>query len=230
MAYTMIKPMQTGNMSVHLKASGQELEQEEVSCCSSLLELPSELLTFATLFASPLALPITQKMQAPWATSYQDLVDRNWQSLPAITQFLLYDAAGYRNPQLESSTPTTRERLFPAVPQPAPRSLRVESDLDGGIDNAIVATVFGWPSTGGLLTRTTSLKELKALGLSTSALDRSNPEAKPSLSLAEEDAFCEKLRCLGAKRYASLQEYRMSKVPRLGYDEADLGMLKVKGE
>ena len=62
-------------------------------------------------------------------------------------------------------------------------------------------TVFGWPSSGGMLRKSVDAVELEYLGL-----DRFQ-ESTRSQTPAEEDAFCQKMRKLGAKWWRNEEHY-----------------------
>ena len=133
------------------------------------------------------------------------LLHEYWEDLPAVAQEVLYDL-GYRNPLLESQERHERERCFPPPPSTVLRTRRLEPATQE------LHTAWGWPSGGGLLVKTVDNVELKFLGL-----DRDSRNS-PSLDPTDEDAFCLRLRKLGAQFFASENDYQRASVPDLGYD------------
>lgn len=135
----------------------------------------------------------------------RSFIDNYWDSLPAVSQEVLYDL-GYRNVSLESTADEQRNQCFPPPPPKSLHSRRLErtsSDL---------FTVWGWPSSGGLLTKIVDTVELEFLGLD------KDTRSTPYLDQQKEDEFCLRLRKLGATWYAGEKEFRRSCVPDLGYD------------
>lgn len=135
------------------------------------------------------------------------LVDDSWTILPALVQQALYDI-GYRNPGLESLDIARRRRCFPPPPAPALTMRRVDV-------GHFLSQIYGWPSTGGVWTKTVDAVELVFLGI--------DPQhAKRCGNQMEEDDFCQRLKRLGARFYANEGAIRLSRVPDLGYDRVDI--------
>lgn len=135
------------------------------------------------------------------------LVDDSWTILPALVQQALYDI-GYRNPGLESLDIARRRRCFPPPPAPALTMRRVDI-------GHFLSHVYGWPSTGGVWTKTVDTVELVFLGI--------DPQhAKRCGNQMEEDDFCQRLKRLGARFYANEGAIRLSRIPDLSYDRVDI--------
>ena len=192
---------------------------------NTALTLIYGLLTYILLLLSPFLLSILRPHSA-FRDRLSTLVDRNWSSLPAFTQLSLYEC-GYRNLDIESLPTSERRQAFPPTPSVAPTSLRIiqgrtTQDTDRAIQGDPKATVFGWPSTGGLWAKKVTVSELPMFGLPVTAISTHHGGFRPATLPSEEDTFCQVLRDQGADFYRSISDYRLAAIPRLGYDEDDL--------
>ncbi|KAL9081261.1 MAG: hypothetical protein Q9159_007381 [Coniocarpon cinnabarinum] len=185
-----------------------------------LVDAVSAICVSATLFVSPLVLPLAKLVHYRSYLTLEKLVDSHWQSLPAITQTILYDLE-YRNLSLETKSQKERDIAIPPAPAPILSSCRVVTRSDSGAPGSIRATAFGWPTSGGLLVKDLTGEDWELVGRDGTSLDQLHIAAKPSTLPSDEDDFCDELRKLGARHYASIDDYRLSLVPCLWHDECD---------
>lgn len=229
------KEMRTASLQSPLLSSlnlfATSSPQGEKSLQHSFLFLPFHLAyrvcTYATVLASPVVYPLTRWIHPHLTTQLSRLIDQHWDALPALTQTILYEH-GYRNVYLEGLPAEQRRAAFPPLPpqQLSTRRLLAKSAIHQDFDTQLppVATVFGWPSSGGLWAKDASLDDLASLGIVTSHHEITGLDLKPAIRPDDEDAFCHELCRVGAHFYPSIESYRLSNVPRLGYDEQDLEM------